>query len=429
MKRAILILITGLITSLFLFPFNLPVSITVNTKLIISAFGVVLFIFDKIKTGGPIISREFLVLSLICAIISIWAFFITVVNGTSDYAFARYLISVWIWLGGAYAVVWLIKAVHGRISVEVIGNYMIAVCVAQCLLAYSMTIWPSLGRFVDSLMGEGQAYMSATENRLHGLGAALDPAGLRFSAVLVILAVIASNTDADSHILKSILYFISFVIIVVFGNMISRTTTVGAAMSIMCFIVLKWPKKGVVYFDRTWRVIGIGLLLAVVFSTFLYKSDISFRNNIRFGFEGFFSLVEKGRWDVSSNEILKGLIVWPESLKTWIIGDGFFDNPKDIPDRFGQLYGGFYMKTDIGYLRYIFYFGCIGLVGMIVACAYITKTCIRELKGYSLMFFSLFLITLIGWLKVSSDVIMVFAPFLVLAYIQDDESVANQETV
>ena len=51
------------------------------------------------------------------------------------------------------------------------------------------------------------------------------------------------------------------------------------------------------------------------------------RKNFRFGFEGFVSLIEKGRWEVDSNETLKSMFVWPDNPKTWTIGDGYFSNP------------------------------------------------------------------------------------------------------
>ena len=110
------------------------------------------------------------------------------------------------------------------------------------------------------------------------------------------------------------------------------------------------------------------------------------------------------------------MIIWPESLKTWLIGDGFFDNPMDIPDRFGQVYNGFYKHTDIGYLRYIFYFGVIGLVLMILVPIQMTVCCGRKMPDHKWLFIMLLVTTLIGWLKVSSDIIMVFAPFLILAF-------------
>lgn len=419
MLRLIIYILIGLVTSFFLFPFNLPLQgVEVNTKMIMAVIGAGLFVLDRASGRGPTVSKDFLLLSLICAIISVWGLFVTVFNGTGDYAFAKYLISVWVWLGAAYLVVWLLKAVHGEVTVEIVSNYLVGVCVAQCLLAYAMTIWPSLAEFIDGLMGEGDAFMSATEGRLHGLGAALDPAGLRFSAVLVLLAFLTARTDFDSRPWLGIIYLLSFFLITVIGNMIARTTLVGTVVAIVLYIILRRPRGGVVRIDRSWGIIGAALAGAVILSVILYNVDASFRSNIRFGFEGFFSLAETGHWEVRSNEILKKMIVWPETLKTWVIGDGFFDSPEDMPDRFGQVLGGFYMRTDIGYLRFVFYFGVVGLLGMMAAFVYMTVSCIRNLKGHTLLFLSLLLINFIGWLKVSSDIIMVLAPFLILAFLK-----------
>ena len=411
------IILTALVTSFFLFPFNLPLTgIEVNTKMILAVVGAVLLVNDKVRGKGPQLSRDFVILCVICAIISVWAFGVSVINNTSDRSFALYLVSVWVWLGAAYAVVSMISWVHGEATVERIGNYLIAVCTVQCLLAYFMTVWPSLGSFVDSLMGEGEAFMSATENRMHGLGAALDPAGLRFSAVLVILSYLMAGTDFDTRPWQGMLYMAAFCIITVIGNMIARTTTAGAILAIVLFGVLKSPRDGMLKFDRSWGIIVVSILLVTFMSVALYRINPAFRSNLRFGFEGFFSLAEKGRWEVRSNDILKGMVVWPETAWTWLVGDGFFDSPKDMPNRFGQVYGGYYKRTDIGYLRYIFYFGSIGLAGLLAAFGQMTHTCIRRLGGYRPLFLMLLLVNLLGWLKVSSDIIMVFAPFLVLAY-------------
>lgn len=417
MLRFLKYIFAGLMTSLFLFPFNLPYQgLEVNTKMMLAAVGVVLFMIDKTKKKVLSIPKDFLLYSLLCIIISIWAFSVTVYNHTSDYAFAKYIISVWVWLSAGYAVLRLIQMVHCKISVELISNYMIIVCVVQCILAYLMTLWPSLGTFVDSLMGEGDAFMSATKNRMHGLGAALDPAGLRFSAVLIITSWLLAHTDFDTAPRTGYLYLVAFIIIMIIGNIIARSTTIGALVSICLLLISKWPVDGNISIGRSWTIVGGILLFTIALSVWLYRVNPDFRANLRFGFEGFFSLVEKGRWEVHSNEILKGMVVWPESLKTWIIGDGWFDNPQDIPDRFGRVLSGFYMQTDIGYLRYIFYFGTIGLFGMISVFVYMTCTCIKSFPRYKWMFLTLLLVNLIGWFKVSSDIIMVFAPFLVLSF-------------
>ena len=48
MRKTILVILTGIIVSLFIFPFNLPFLSNVNTKMVIAAFGLVLFFLDML---------------------------------------------------------------------------------------------------------------------------------------------------------------------------------------------------------------------------------------------------------------------------------------------------------------------------------------------------------------------------------------------
>ena len=79
------------------------------------------------------------------------------------------------------------------------------------------------------------------------------------------------------------------------------------------------------------------------------RTNPEFYELTRFAFEGFFSLAEKGEWEVASNEMLKNMIVYPDEFKTWMIGDGYFLNQRYDPNYIGDATeGGFYMGTDIG---------------------------------------------------------------------------------
>ncbi|MBO4656243.1 MAG: hypothetical protein J5639_00550 [Bacteroidales bacterium] len=426
MIRWLEIILTGIVTSLFLFPFNLPFASAVNTKMLVALAGLICFVFDMAQQKGFWVSKQFFILSLICIIVSLWALVSTTVNNTYDNAFVTYFVSVWVWLGGAYAVVWLIRAVHKDISVELIGRYMVCVCVIQCILAYIMTLSPSIKSFIDSLMGESESFMGIAEGRIYGLGAALDPSGLRFSAVLVILAYLIPNTDFKNDTLVGFLYIISFFIISVIGNMIARATTIGLAISVLYWLFLVFSGKTIPNPGAMWGISALVLIIGIGLSFLLYHTSPAFHDNLRFGFEGFFSIFEKGRWETHSTDILKTMIVWPETVKTWIIGDGYFTNPDFFPNIFGQTSESYYMRTDIGYLRYIFYFGVIGLLGMITVFTHITVTCCKAFKNDSILFFFLLLVNLTGWVKVSSDIIMVFAPFLVMAYMTAHEG-PNEE--
>ena len=109
------------------------------------------------------------------------------------------------------------------------------------------------------------------------------------------------------------------------------------------------------------------------------------------------------------------MIVFPDDLHTWIIGDGYLENPfnRDM-NYIGPNFGGYYMATDIGYLRFLFYFG---LIGLLLFCVYMVA-CANELMkrfpAYGWMFFCILLINFIVWIKVSTDIFVVMAIFLCL---------------
>ena len=87
----------------------------VNTKMILAVVGAGWLIIDKVSGKDLSVSKDFFYLSLLSVVISVWALFTTVFNQTSDGAFVTYFVSVWVWLGAAYAVVRLIQKVHGDI--------------------------------------------------------------------------------------------------------------------------------------------------------------------------------------------------------------------------------------------------------------------------------------------------------------------------
>ena len=215
--------------------------------------------------------------------------------------------------------------------------------------------------------------MGKNESRLYGIGAALDVAGTRFSAALVMIAYLMVKNNEDRYKFRRLLYIISFLIIAIVGNMMARTTTLGVILSLLYWVYVSEIYKFNMSSKYTyiWRWFLGAIIVGLPALVYLYLYNQNFYENIRFGFEGFFSLAETGRWEVSSNDILKNMYVFPDNFKTWVIGDGYIVNPKDDPYYTGPIFGGYYMGTDVGYLRFIFYFGLTGLIAFI---SYIYKS-------------------------------------------------------
>ncbi len=253
----------------------------------------------------------------------------------------------------------------------------------------------------------------------------LDTAGVRFSAILVALTCVIIHVS-HSKISRNIwIYIVSFIFISVVGNIIARTTTVGVGLSFIIMaihIIRNRAKSGIIRSSKVFvRVLIVGTA-GVLLCLYLYEYSEVFYENLRFGFEGFFSLVEKGTWEVASNDKLATMYVYPETWKTWLIGDGYFSNPYDIdPYYTGEYIEGYYMGTDVGYLRFIFYFGMTGLACFSWFFIAAGKMCMKLAPAYRTMFLFIIICNFVIWFKVSTDIFCVFALFLMLNPGEDDQ--------
>ena len=438
MYKYLVHIISVILTSFYFFPIETVFLPGMNTKMALAGIGLLILGKRLAQRRDAGINKDFFVLSLLALGISLISLLTMTINNTPDASFLTYFVSMWVWMGGAYTVLRFLDTAYGYVNVRLVCNQLIEVCVIQCLIAWTKDVYPPLQAWVDSFVG-GEAFMGNTkEARLSGIGAALDVAGLRFSSVVVMIGYILSKADEMSH-KQVVTYLISFLIIAVIGNMMSRTTTVGVGLALVYWIYSTnlFSLKQNIKNQKLWLWLGGILCVVIPVFIYLYFANDTFYKNIRFGFEGFFSLWETGKWQTSSNDILlEHMVVFPDNWVTWLIGDGYAANPMDKTLSFfdpyytGPIYHGYYKGTDIGYLRYIFYFG---LVGTFVFVFFMWKSawaCIHRFKNYKMMFLMILLVNYIGWFKVSTDIFLVFAIFLVLSKkddVQTDNILENEQ--
>ena len=306
MLRIFAIILIGILTSFYFFPFNFTFLPGVNTKMIMAGVGLVILLVNMARGQRPSMDKDFFQLSLCAIVVSLAGILSIILNNTYDYTYASYIVSMWVWLGGAYTVTQVMRRVHNGLSVEIVANYLIGVCVAQCLIAYTMDQYTPLKQWVDSFLAS-EGFMGKVEDRIYGIGASLDVAGMRFAAVLTIrvsMCMRLRNTDTT----KMWMYVISFCIIVAIGNMIGRTTSVGAVIA-LCYVLAcsMLSRNNRVALNMFWKYLCVVLIVLLPIIVYLYNTNASVYNNIRFAFEGFFSLWEKGEWETNSNSILKDM--------------------------------------------------------------------------------------------------------------------------
>lgn len=417
-----------ILISFAVFPIELVRFPGLTLKTAMAPLGLIMMLVNLARRRRSVLDSGFLKVGIWAAAVSFISFVSITYNDTNDNSFTGYFISMLIWVCAAYVAVSAIKVVHGTVSVKLVANYLIAMCVAQCVLAFVISQVPSIENLVNSVFLTGGKEM--TKGRLYGIGAGLDIAGLRFMAVLAIIIYLVTHLSEEEEKKYSLLYIAAFFIIALIGNMISRSTLFGVFISLAYLIIVSFSRdRQTDLMRRIWKKFLL-LTGALVFGAIvLYQANSSFRNSMHFGFEGFFSLYETGQWEVSSNNSLIWMLknIKPENARTWIIGDGYCGDPNNDPYYIGpQPKGGYYMGTDVGYMRFIFYFGIIGTIIFMGYFYQVACVCSRYFPKYKDMFFLVLLCNYIGWIKVSTDIFCLFALFLVIPLVSET-MVSNEE--
>jgi hypothetical protein len=400
LKKILYTVFLGMILSAFMFPVSLSfLPSSLNTKMILAVFGIIVFVFDCISRHSVSVFRTTVVSALLAVLLSVWCLYSISANGTHDTTYTKYWLSFATWLGGAYGTCWLIRELEGKLDAEKLTYYLAIVCFAQCVLALMIDNSPSFANRVDRVFVQGQEFYHDV-NRLYGIGASLDTAGVRFSVVLVLIAhQMSAYGKAWSNTGLTIFYFVSFALITLVGSIIARTTWTGSILGIvyMLFSFIH-VRRGFITAHQIsfWLLLIAITFITVLVSSWLYRHNPDFRHNLRFGFEGFFNWAETGSFNIgSTSKLMRTMWVWPKDVRSWIIGTGRFEN---------WAFG-----TDIGYCRFTLYFGLVGLFLFSVFFIYNGIAVIRHCPDYVFPSLLLIALTFIIWLKVSTDIFFIYA--------------------
>ena len=411
-----------IIVDFFFFSTHFSFSHGFNTKEIMAVVGIFLFLGEMYRQNKFAITNEFMGLLIYSVLISLMAVFSTLFHNTQEASYTTYFMSMLVWLSSAFVVIKCIKGVHGKLSIELISKYIVAVAVVQGLIAVIADNYAPLDDFIITYVPD--LIWSKSEDRLYGFGstATLDTGGIRFAIASILCAHNIKTLVQDERTKGIPLYVLAFLIITLTGNMVARTTIVGSALGLayIFFFISPFRGKLTTASFKAWIWILAETLAIVILIASLYKTDPKFYNRTRFAFEGFFSLVEEGHWQTGSNDKLKTMYVFPDNPETWIIGDGYFLAPGADPNYMGDSLDGYYMGTDVGYLRFIFFFGVIGLALYSLYIIYAGKVCLRMHSDNKLLFIALTGLNFIIWLKVATDCFFILCLFICLGYVRNN---------
>jgi len=409
-----------LMVSFYLFPIKFPIlpTETFNTKNLMAGFGLLAFIYDSVRKRAMLFSRYTLISAVLAALFSVWCLYSITSANTYQMDYATYIFSFIIWLCGAYGVYFLLRAYHDEVDIKILTRYLAMVGVFQCIIAVLIDNVGAVSSFVDRIMYVPGDYYRE-HHRMFGLGAALDPGGIRFSVIQIMIAHdFSTNPSVRNNRLYQATDLIAFAIILIIGCVISRTTLVGSLLGIAYIIrsLIRMRRGGFITVGMVQSFFWFFLVVAgiVFFAIYFYVHSDTFQQYLRFGFEAFFNWAETGDLSTGSTDVLETMWIWPDDTHTWLFGRG--------------TYGVFENDTDIGFCNFTFYCGLIGLTTFSIFFLYCHFAMVNKFRDFSITALLLVALTFIVWLKVTTDIFFIDALLFCIAGDYEDEEVGQDES-
>ena len=112
MKNYVFIFLTIIVSSMYLFPFEFSFLPGMNTKMLLGGLGLIILTIQLAKERNALIDSNMFTLSVIAILISLTALFSVTFNATAETSYVTYIVSMWVWVSGAYTVITPVSYTH-----------------------------------------------------------------------------------------------------------------------------------------------------------------------------------------------------------------------------------------------------------------------------------------------------------------------------
>lgn len=313
-----------------------------------------LIIYHLIKTKGRIKAPKLLINPLIVYIYLLGiSTIVMLLNQSYDYSFIiLYCINILFLIGGFL----LYYYFYSSDSILSFLNEIFLVIFIQSVFVLSMTLMPNLGDYIRFLINNKSwvdemhlTSLAATPFRGNGVsGSVLWDFGVQQSIGLILCSYLIYTSNK-----KTIYYFIAYFTILFSVLVTGRSGLLGLATSLLFFIY----KGKDLYSAKKHNIkIKIALIFLFISPLIFYNINLSkFENILRFGFEFFYNLEEKGEFSSDSTDALFTNHLTLSHNINLLFGDGKYTNDINNKD---LAYG----DTDSGFLRHLYYYGIFSCI-------------------------------------------------------------------
>ena len=167
--------------------------------MLIAGLGFAAFFYRCIKDHQVDISRNIFISGLIASVFSLWCLVAVTLADTHEMVYVHYMKSFFTWVLGAYGSCVVMKFFTGKNDLPTLTKYLAILCVGQCVMALLIDNVGFVSSMVDRVFSFGQTFYR-NGGRMYGVGCALDVAGTRFAAMLLLFAhQIATNRQVGEN--------------------------------------------------------------------------------------------------------------------------------------------------------------------------------------------------------------------------------------
>lgn len=349
MKRLLLLVVVFC----FVYPIFPKIS-PIPIDRILQLMGGVLLVFhqkDALKLASSRSTLRFWSLTFVLLCL---AFFIQLpIIGQYDTYFIIRVVNVFFEFCSAYLVFSFARWCYKNVTIGTILYYIVLAAVIQTFIATVFYITPSYYVAYYSYLNGDIAHkefddtMALLNVRFVGVGSSFFGGTIKYGIAffsLLIMPYVHHNRLTSNKIL----YWLALIVIIFGGLMTGRSFFIAIILGITMVTSIR-SKNLLFYIANSFKIVILGVLfLPIVYLSSTLFFDVSqFERAFNFAFELFINASEGEGFQSSSTNKQLEMYVFPESTKTWLIGDAKMQNSD----------GGYYMFTDIGYLRLIYYFG------------------------------------------------------------------------
>lgn len=350
----------------------------------LGAIYLAIIFYQKIQTGKATAKKQYIHIGLLLFLISFISLVSLTYNNTNDLEFLKYPISVCIAFLATFFILKSFNFLKVDASQKNVMLFIVYTATLQSAISLFLFLSPSAESSLNAVLNMSDLKSTTIERvsgtRIVGFSRSFFEAGI-FSGMALLLTgylIRYYHFKSKALLMLAIIYLFIFAI----GVMMARTTLVGASLSLV--LILMPRNVNISSLSRKpFRFIFFTALVLFVVIISLSTVSFSFLANMKqvlnFGFELFINIAEKGSVETSSTDTLMTMFILPDSGKTWLIGDGLWSTNNGM---------SYYMNTDVGYSRLIYYFGTLGFFTFFIYQLVLIKSAIRNSFAILIFFYT-----------------------------------------